>query len=205
MCALHVESSLGLSLTMSLYSHQLHYNCWTKVFSRGTCFIAGWLNYFPEPVWGVWNQISRKTSTAGLVSWISVWDWEVLVLNFFSVFNFSATWAATFCPRGIIHNPPHPDMDYRIFNVLTWSFVCVPPEGRWGDFWCFPPVLNLKAASLIPLFYISSLVLLPSPVAISVLSSRREAGGFLMSPPCLESQGFQFDSTFLYLLSCSSA
>ena len=30
--------------------------------------------------------------------------------------------------------------------------------------------INLRAASLIPLFYISSLVLLPSPVAISVLS-----------------------------------
>ena len=27
----------------------------------------------------------------------------------------------------------------------------------------------------------------------------------LMSPPCLESQGCQFDPTFLYLLSCSSA
>ena len=29
--------------------------------------------------------------------------------------------------------------------------------------------------------------------------------GFLMSPPCLESQDFQFDTTFLYLLLCSSA
>ena len=29
--------------------------------------------------------------------------------------------------------------------------------------------------------------------------------GFLMSPPCLESQGCPFDPTFLYLLSCSSA
>ena len=28
-------------------------------------------------------------------------------------------------------------------------------------------------------------------------------GGFLMSPPCMESQGCQFDPTFLYLLSCS--
>ena len=34
---------------------------------------------------------------------------------------------------------------------------------------------------------------------------RREAGGFLMSPSCLESQGCKFDPTFLYLLSCSSA
>ena len=29
---------------------------------------------------------------------------------------------------------------------------------------------------------------------------RREAGVFLMSPPCLESQGCQFDPTFIYLL-----
>ena len=32
-----------------------------------------------------------------------------------------------------------------------------------------------------------------------------EARGFLMSPPCLESQGCQFDPTVLYILSCSSA
>ena len=32
-----------------------------------------------------------------------------------------------------------------------------------------------------------------------------EAGGFLMSTPCLESQGCQFDPTFLYHLSCFSA
>ena len=36
------------------------------------------------------------------------------------------------------------------------------------------------------------------------LHARREAGGFLMSPPCLESQGCQFDPKFLYLLSCSA-
>ena len=33
-----------------------------------------------------------------------------------------------------------------------------------------PPVWNLRAVSLIPLFYISSLVFLPSPVALSVSS-----------------------------------
>ena len=33
-----------------------------------------------------------------------------------------------------------------------------------------PPVWNLRAASLIPLVYISSLVLLPSPVSSYVLS-----------------------------------
>ena len=30
---------------------------------------------------------------------------------------------------------------------------------------------------------------------------RREARGFLLSPPCLESQGCQFDPTFLYVSS----
>ena len=29
--------------------------------------------------------------------------------------------------------------------------------------------------------------------------------GFLMSPPGLETPGFQFDPTFLYLIFCSSA
>ena len=48
----------------------------------------------------------------------------------------------------------------RSLSLISHS----PPEGRPGDFWC------LRAASLIPLFYISSLVLLPSPAAISVLS-----------------------------------
>ena len=42
-------------------------------------------------------------------------------------------------------------------------------------------------------------------LAINTPRPPREAGGFLMSPPCLESQGCQFDPTFLYLLSCSSA
>ena len=41
--------------------------------------------------------------------------------------------------------------------------------------------------------------------SLSASVLRREAGGSLMSPPCLESQGFQFDPAFLYLLSCSSA
>ena len=43
----------------------------------------------------------------------------------------------------------------------------------------------------------------PSPVSCH----RQEAGEFLMCPPptCLESQRCQFDPTFLYLLSCSSA
>ena len=48
---------------------------------------------------------------------------------------------------------------------LRWFF----PRREAGGFMMSPPVWNLRAASLIPLFYISSLVLLPSPAAISVL------------------------------------
>ena len=51
-----------------------------------------------------------------------------------TVFNSSYTWAATFRLRGgtcacwlflCFHNPLNSDMDYRIFNVRRWSFVCV--------------------------------------------------------------------------------
>ena len=47
------------------------------------------------------------------------------------------------------------------------------PEGRPGIYDAPPPpppVWNLRAVSLIPLFYISSFVFLPSPVALSDLS-----------------------------------
>ena len=40
---------------------------------------------------------------------------------------------------------------------------------------------------------------------IPQLGPRREAGGFLMSPPYLESQGCQFDPTFLDILFYSMA
>ena len=51
-----------------------------------------------------------------------------------TVFNSSVTWPATFRLRGYkcicwlflcFHNPPNSDMDYRIFNVSTWSFAWV--------------------------------------------------------------------------------
>ena len=45
----------------------------------------------------------------------------------------------------------------------------MPPEGR-PHFWCVPPVWNLRAVSLIPRFYISSPILLPSPFTLCVLS-----------------------------------
>ena len=40
------------------------------------------------------------------------------------------------------------------------------PKGGW-QFWCLSPVWNLRAVNLILLFYISSLVLLSSPVALT--------------------------------------
>ena len=46
----------------------------------------------------------------------------------------------------------------------------LPPGGRGILVRVLPPVWNLRAASLITLFCIFSLVLLPSPVTISVLS-----------------------------------
>ena len=48
--------------------------------------------------------------------------------------------------------------------------TCMLPKGGWR--FCLPPVWNLRAVSLILLFYIyiSSLVLLPSPVILSVFS-----------------------------------
>ena len=53
-----------------------------------------------------------------------------------------------------------------VFKVL----LTLNPKGRPGDFQCLPPpVWNLRAVSWIPLFYISSLVLLPSPVALCLI------------------------------------
>ena len=55
-------------------------------------------------------------------------------VGYVTVFNTSATWAATFRLRGYecmlvfflcFRNPPNSDMDYSIFNVRTWPFVCV--------------------------------------------------------------------------------
>ena len=60
-----------------------------------------------------------------------------------------------------------------VFLSFVSFFLSSPKEGQ-GFLMTplpHPPVWNLKAVSLIPLFYsISSLVLLPSPVALSVLT-----------------------------------
>ena len=63
--------------------------------------------------------------------------------------------------------------NYLSIWVVVIIFIVVVPEGRPGIFLMSPPCLwNLRAVSLIPLFCISSLVLLlPSPFTLSVLSA----------------------------------
>ena len=60
------------------------------------------------------------------------------------------------------------------FTVLFMSlhlsvFSFLKPRREAGDAWCLPPVWNLRAVIWFH-FAISSLVLLPSPVTLSVLS-----------------------------------
>ena len=63
----------------------------------------------------------------------------------------------------------------NIFCVLTvWWCVfilclCRLPRREAGDVWCLPPVWNLRAVIWFH-FAVSSLVLLPSPVTLSILS-----------------------------------
>ena len=45
----------------------------------------------------------------------------------------------------------------------------------------------------------------PTPITHTHTPTPMGGRGFLMFPACLESQGFQFDPTFPYLLFCSSA
>ena len=44
----------------------------------------------------------------------------------------------------------------------------------------------------------------PNLVYWCVITYEVSRAGYLMSPPCLESQGCQFDLTFPYLISCSA-
>ena len=56
--------------------------------------------------------------------------------------------------------------------VCVWvdcPFFHHDPWREAGDFWCLLPVWNLRIVSLVQLFCISSFVLPPSPVALSVL------------------------------------
>ena len=63
---------------------------------------------------------------------------------------------------------------FCLFFLLFFCFVCCfflfSRREAGGFLMSPPPVWNIRASSLIPLFSIYSLVLLPSPVAISVLS-----------------------------------
>ena len=80
---------------------------------------------------------------------------------------------------------------FLFYGTSVWLRRCVCMSMLYTD----PELRGSALCSHSSLFPVSSMV-----------RSRREAGGFLMSPPCLESQGCQFDPTFLlYLLSCSSA
>ena len=54
--------------------------------------------------------------------------------------------------------------------VMMFELRSVSPKGGRGISDLSPLVWNLRAASLIALVYISSLVLLPSPVALPVVS-----------------------------------
>ena len=54
-------------------------------------------------------------------------------------------------------------------NQRLWVFRILDPRREAGDVWCLPPVWNLRAVIWFH-FSISSLVLLASPVTLSVLS-----------------------------------
>ena len=56
-----------------------------------------------------------------------------------------------------------------ILSVCGSKYFPVCPRREAGDVWCLPPVWNLRAVIWFH-FAISSLVLLPSPVTLSVLS-----------------------------------
>ena len=58
----------------------------------------------------------------------------------------------------------HIPMFMEAFSLLSLP----PPQREAGDVWCLPPVWNLRAVIWFH-FAISSLVLLPSPVTLSVL------------------------------------
>ena len=54
-------------------------------------------------------------------------------------------------------------------DVDCTGWTSCPPKGGRGVSDVCPPAWNLRAASLIPFFYISSRVLLPSPIALFCL------------------------------------
>ena len=98
--------------------------------SRGktTLMSAYWGSQFAQS--SLFSAFFLRSSTGGVA--------------YVTVFNSSATWAATFRLRGYkscacwlflcFHNPLNSDMDYRIFDVCTWSLVCmrIHTHGGWA-------------------------------------------------------------------------
>ena len=83
------------------------------------------------------------------------------------------------------------------FCVMDKLWIGTLPKGGRGISDTYlPPVWNLRAVSLIPLFCISSLVLLPSPVTYPVLLLAHSADLFFTKLPFSERVG-----SFLWLLS----
>ena len=74
-----------------------------------------------------------------------------------------------------IHNGYRPSSSWKIYKYVFHICHCFNnhhhhhPRRKAGDVWCIPPVWNLRAVIWFH-FAISSLVLLPSPVTLSVLS-----------------------------------
>ena len=55
-----------------------------------------------------------------------------------------------------------------IYVLVSWLASLLFPRREAGDVWCLPPVWNLRAVVWFH-FTVSSLVLLPNPVTVSVL------------------------------------
>ena len=82
------------------------------------------------------------------------------------------------CLRGKMLYKPCPLTVGELLTHIFWKAKCCinhhhhptpPPQSEAGDVWCLPPVWNLRAVIWFH-FAISSLVLLPTPVTLSVLS-----------------------------------
>ena len=59
--------------------------------------------------------------------------------------------------------------EFFVYIMISFYALNLTPQREAGDVWCLPPVWNLRAVMWFH-FAISSLVLLPSPVTLSVLS-----------------------------------
>ena len=87
-----------------------------------------------------------RSSCGFMACWILAWtSWSLYEITV-SCSSISFPWLVFYCV------------------VLLWG-----PQREAGDVWCLPPVWNLRAVIWFH-FAISSLVLLPSPVTLSVLS-----------------------------------